>query len=145
MTQTATATATIASIARIAGPRRSQIGGIAGLLLAIVALGALLVVAVFAMRDARTGWSRYDAPAAPGSSESTLAHSFLSDDAVADRYEALFLYFVDGFVKYSAAGGSRVQYPGLGSRSGYASDGLEVSRGRRRCSRPGSRAGVHSR
>ncbi len=117
-----TATATTA---RTASPRRSQLGGIAGLLLAIVALGALLVVAVFAMRDARTGWSRYDAPAAPGSSESALAHRFLSDDAVADRYEALFLYFVDGFVTHSAAGGSRVQYPGLGSRSGYASDGLE--------------------
>jgi len=74
---------------------------------------------------AARGWGQYQEPAPVGPEEARIRQLVLGNQPIEARFVALFEYFANGFVRHAAPGYSRVQYGGLGSRNGYAMDGLE--------------------
>lgn len=73
------------------------------------------------------GWFRYrPAPAEPNETDLALARDFLGDAPTAEqRYEALFRYFVDGFLAVATPDFGRAHYRGMGSSHGYRVAGVE--------------------
>jgi len=70
-------------------------------------------------------WHQYRPFPAASAAEAQLEQHFLSDAPAAERFDTLFRYFADGFVRHAAPGFSRVHYPGVGSTRGFRTDGLE--------------------
>ncbi|MDB5538542.1 MAG: hypothetical protein JWQ89_269 [Devosia sp.] len=73
------------------------------------------------------GWLRYrSAPRRPGAHDLAIARNFLDPASGPEvRYEALFRYFVDGFLAAATPDFERAQYRGMGSRHGYRVAGVE--------------------
>lgn len=73
------------------------------------------------------GWLSYDAAEVePTRRDQALRSAFLDPAAgVEERYEALFTYFMEGYMAYRSPRGERVQYPGAPSGAGYEINGLE--------------------
>lgn len=73
------------------------------------------------------GWFRYrPAPKHANAGDLAAAASFLDSTRAAEqRYEALFRYFVDGFLDVATPDFERAQYRGMGSLHGYRVAGVE--------------------
>jgi hypothetical protein len=98
--------------------------------LVLVTVGALSLALLYAAvlhRYSAPGWNRFVlASTEEGSAELAVKREFLANSAaVEQRYDALFRYFLSGAVKFTDKSGSRIQYPGAASVSGYAGNGLE--------------------
>jgi hypothetical protein len=97
----------------------------AGLLLGSLIAVAFLAYAVYSR--SLDGWEKYR----PLSGEPTLADAetskrFLARPAPrADDYDALFAYFLHGFIANASSQPSLVHYPGVPGSAGYAVNGLE--------------------
>ena len=87
----------------------------------------LLVYGAVLKHYSSQGWGRYFPQSqTEGSGEAAIKREFLRDGAQdAARYRALFGYFLAGALRYTDSAGSRIQYPGVASNSGYAVSGLE--------------------
>ncbi|EWY42686.1 hypothetical protein N825_02120 [Skermanella stibiiresistens SB22] len=74
-----------------------------------------------------SGWMSYeDADQEPTSRDLAVRTAFLNGDAsVEERYDALFRYFLRGYMENVSDAGERVQYPGAPSAAGYEINGLE--------------------
>lgn len=95
---------------------------VAGLLVLAGAAGG-----VFVATNAVEGFGRYrPLDEVEGPREHVVRAQF-GDDRLpaAQRYDALFGYFLHGFVAHATADGARVQYPGLPGIHGYRVSGLE--------------------
>jgi hypothetical protein len=92
----------------------------------VVALGtaALLGVPTVKYLVAR-GWGQHHEPAPAGPEEERVRQIVLGHQPMETRFEGLFQYFANGFVRHATPGYSRVHYGGMRSRNGYAMDGLE--------------------
>jgi hypothetical protein len=94
--------------------------------LVVMFLLALAAGAAFIGARAVEGFGDYRPPGVAGAVERELA-ARLADDGLPmpQRYDALFGYFLHGFVAHLTDDGARVQYPGLPSIHGYSVNGLE--------------------
>jgi hypothetical protein len=93
-------------------------------------LGALFlalagICAAVAYRESTRGWGRYVTCSAPGAAEARLQAVVLGEAPAERRYEAIFLYFAQGFRAHLGPDPGRVQYCGAGSNAGFALDGLQ--------------------
>lgn len=95
--------------------------------LALAGAVALLAVLGLVAWQGVEGWGRYQpADRDEGAREAAVRAALLDDQRAAEqRYEALFAYFLHGFVTYATPDGARVQYRGLASRYGHSINGLE--------------------
>jgi hypothetical protein len=96
----------------------------------IAILGLALAVPVLRHRhrfEAIDGWSHYHPMSGPeGPAERAIKQTFLAtDQALEDRYDALFLYFLRGAVDDASPQGARLLYPGEPSIRGFKISGLE--------------------
>ncbi|MDB6161082.1 MAG: hypothetical protein JWO04_4788 [Gammaproteobacteria bacterium] len=92
----------------------------------IVAIGAGVLLGAPKLKHmAARGWGQYQEPAPVGPEEERVRQLVLGDQPIEMRFTGLFEYFANGFVRHAARDYSRVQYGGMGSRAGYAMDGLE--------------------
>lgn len=99
--------------------RRSAAGLIA-VLLAIAPYAAVKMKNMY-----QRGWHLYrDTPPA-GPAEARLQEQFLSGEPAQERFDALFAYFAQGFLRHATPAFERVQYSGAGSLQGYRMNGLE--------------------
>jgi hypothetical protein len=87
--------------------------------------GAALLGAPMVKYLAARGWGQYQEPAPAGAEELRVRRLVLGNQPIETRFAGLFEYFADGFARHATPGYSRVQYGGMGSRNGYAMDGLE--------------------
>jgi hypothetical protein len=73
------------------------------------------------------GWLKYEsAEHTPNPKDQVLRTVFLGTDAPAEkRYNALFRYFLEGYMIHLSPTRERVQYPGAPSVAGYEVNGLE--------------------
>jgi hypothetical protein len=97
------------------------------LLIAVGSVSLALLYAAVLHRYSAPGWHRFlHASTDEGADELAIKHDFLSHTATpAQRYDALFRYFVSGAARFTDSSGSRIQYPGAASLNGYACNGLE--------------------
>jgi hypothetical protein len=92
----------------------------------VVALGAAALLGVSTVKHlAARGWGQHYEPAPVGPEEERVGRLVLGQQPIQTRFEGLFEYFANGFVRHATSGYSRVQYGGMRSRNGYAMDGLE--------------------
>ena len=96
---------------------------------AVGLIAALLGIAPYASNKIRNiyarGWHLYRDTPAPGHAEAQLQKDFLSEEPAEKRFDALFTYFAQGFLRHATPGFERVQYSGVGSMDGYRMNGLE--------------------
>ncbi|WP_181703801.1 DUF2264 domain-containing protein [Chthonobacter albigriseus] len=94
--------------------------------LSVLVLAGVLSAAIV-RRDAVDGWSSYRAMSErPTAADRAAAAAFLDGRAApAARFEALFGYFLAGFVANASADFARVDYTGLPSDRGFRVSGLE--------------------
>jgi hypothetical protein len=85
----------------------------------------LLCAAGTAYRHTSRGWGLYRPEPPAGAEERELQAKFLGDLPAPQRFDALYDYFLRGFIRHATPGYSRVHYSGAGSRSGYQVTGLE--------------------
>lgn len=97
----------------------------AGGLLVAICLGIAAYAAIKIRNIHERGWHLYRDTPAPGPAEAQLRQQFLSDEPAEKRFDALFDYFVQGFLRQATPGFERVQYSGTGSLAGYRTNGLE--------------------
>jgi hypothetical protein len=73
------------------------------------------------------GWERYFPMDRRDGEEERSLKAILLNDAldIQEKYECLFEYFLGGYLRYASPGRERVLYPGMGSLSGAAVDGLQ--------------------
>src|ERR1700730_707115 len=92
----------------------------------VVAVGAAAFLGAPKVEHvAARGWGQYREPAPVGPEELRVRQLVLGNQPIEMRFTGLFEYFANGFVRHAARGYSRVRYGGMGSRAGYAMDGLE--------------------
>jgi hypothetical protein len=95
----------------------------------VLLVAAFLGIAPYAANKIRNiyerGWHLYRDTPAPGPAEAQLQQRFLSDEPAEERFDALFEYFAQGFLRHATPDFERVQYSGTGSLDGYRLNGLE--------------------
>jgi len=85
----------------------------------------LLLSGAAATKLATKDWRR-DVPCIPaGEPEARVRSTLLSEAPAEERYDALFGYFAQGFLRHQSRGYGRVQYCGAGSVNTYTLNGLE--------------------
>lgn len=97
----------------------------AGAVLVAACLGIAPYAAIKIRNIHERGWHLYRETPAPGPAEAQLHGQFLSDAPAEKRFDALFAYFAQGFLRHATPGFERVQYSGSGSMDGYRMNGLE--------------------
>jgi len=86
------------------------------------AAAAVIVVAIGATLFTR---SHHRDPAPAGMAEARVRDLMLGNEPIERRFDGLFEYFTDGFVRHAEPGYARVRYSGYRSWNGYSVDGLE--------------------